>query len=216
MQTLTLALGARSYPIHIGAGLIARAELIAQRLRHRRAAIITNETIAPLYLDALRGSLESHGVATVAVTLPDGETHKNWETLNRIFDELLVHRCDRTTALIALGGGVIGDLAGFAAATYQRGVPYVQVPTTLLAQVDSSVGGKTAINHPQVKNLIGAFYQPVAVISDTDTLATLPARELAAGLAEVIKYGLIRDIDFFQWLEGNMPRLARRDPRKAL
>lgn len=212
MQTLTVELGARSYPIHIGAGLLARGELIAQRLRHRRAAIITNDTVAPLYLDILRRSLEARGLEIVAITVPDGESHKNWETLNRIFDGLLEHRCDRTTGLIALGGGVIGDLAGFAAALYQRGVPYVQVPTTLLAQVDSSVGGKTAINHPEVKNLIGAFYQPVAVISDTDTLSSLPARELAAGLAEVIKYGLIRDVDFFDWLEGNMARLVRRDP----
>jgi 3-dehydroquinate synthase len=212
MQTLTVELGERSYPIHIGAGLLARGELIAQRLRHRRAAIVTNDTVAPLYLDTLRRSLESEGIEVAALTVPDGEAHKNWETLNHIFDGLLAHRCDRTTALIALGGGVIGDLAGFAAALYQRGVPYVQVPTTLLAQVDSSVGGKTAINHPEVKNLIGAFYQPVAVLSDTDTLSTLPARELAAGLAEVIKYGLIRDANFFGWLEGNMPRLVRRDP----
>lgn len=211
MQTLSVALGTRSYPIYIGAGLLARGQLIAQRLSHRRAAVITNDRVAPLYLDPLRHSLDSNGIATVAVVVPDGEAHKNWTTLNRIFNELLAHRCDRTTALIALGGGVVGDLAGFAAAVYQRGVPYVQVPTTLLAQVDSSVGGKTAINHPEVKNLIGAFYQPAAVISDTDTLSTLPARELAAGLAEVIKYGLIRDADFFDWLEANMARLVRRD-----
>jgi 3-dehydroquinate synthase len=212
MQTLTVELGARSYPIYIGPGLLARGELIAQRLRYRRAAVITNETVAPLYLERLRRALQSSGIEVVSVTVPDGETHKDWETLNRVFDALLAHHCDRTTALIALGGGVIGDLAGFAAALYQRGVPYVQVPTTLLAQVDSSVGGKTAINHPRVKNLIGAFYQPVAVISDTDTLATLPPRELAAGLAEVVKYGLIRDAEFFGWLESNMVRLVRRDP----
>jgi 3-dehydroquinate synthase len=212
MNTLAVQLGERSYPIHIGAGLLARGELIAERLRHNRAAIITNTTVAPLYLEPLRHSLESCGIEVVAVTLPDGESHKNWETLNRIFDALLEHRCERTTGLIALGGGVIGDLAGFAAALYQRGVPYIQVPTTLLAQVDSSVGGKTAINHPLAKNLIGAFYQPLAVISDTDTLSTLPARELAAGLAEVIKYGLIRDAEFFSWLEGNMPRLLDRNP----
>jgi 3-dehydroquinate synthase len=211
VNTLNVELGTRSYPIHIGPGLLARGELIAQRLHYRRAAVITNDIVAPLYLDTLRCSLESHGIEVVAITVPDGEEHKDWETLNRVFDALLAHRCDRTTALVALGGGVIGDLAGFAAALYQRGVPYVQVPTTLLAQVDSSVGGKTAINHPKVKNLIGAFYQPTAVISDTDTLATLPARELAAGLAEVIKYGLIRDAGFFGWLEANMPRLVRRD-----
>ena len=150
-------------------------------------------------------------MSVMSVTLPDGESHKTWNTLNQIFDALLEHRCERGTTLIALGGGVIGDLAGFAAAVYQRGVPYIQVPTTLLAQVDSAVGGKTAINHPLGKNMIGAFYQPLAVVSDTDTLATLPARELAAGMAEVIKYGLIRDPSFFEWLEGNMARLVRRE-----
>jgi 3-dehydroquinate synthase len=151
-------------------------------------------------------------VGVVSITVPDGEAFKTWDTLNRIFDALLEHRCERNTALIALGGGVIGDLAGFAAAVYQRGVPYVQVPTTLLAQVDSAVGGKTAINHPLGKNMIGAFHQPLAVIADTDTLVTLPPRELAAGLAEVIKYGVIRDAPFFEWLEANMARLVRREP----
>jgi 3-dehydroquinate synthase len=212
MQTLDVALGSRSYPIHVGPGLLARAELIAQKLRRPRAAIVTNSTVGPLYLASLARALEAQGVETVPVTLPDGEAYKNWETLNRIFDELAAHRCERSTALIALGGGVIGDLAGFAAAVYQRGISYIQVPTTLLAQVDSAVGGKTAINHPSGKNMIGAFHQPLAVISDTDTLATLPARELAAGLAEVIKYGLIRDREFFDWLERNMPRLVSRDP----
>lgn len=212
MLTLNVSLGSRSYPIHIGAGLLGRAELIAEKLPQKRAAIITNSTIAPLYLAPLTRALEQRDVKAVSVTLPDGEAYKNWETLNRILDALIEHRCERGTALIALGGGVIGDLAGFAAAVYQRGVPYIQVPTTLLAQVDSAVGGKTAINHPRGKNMVGAFYQPLAVISDTDTLASLPPRELAAGLAEVIKYGLIRDRAFFDWLEANMVRLARREP----
>ena len=211
MQTLTVALGSRSYPIHIGAGLLARAELIVDRLPQKRAAIVTNTAVAPLYLAPLSRALEARGVAVVPITLPDGEAHKNWETLNRIFDALLEHRCERGTTLIALGGGVIGDLTGFAAAAYLRGVPFIQVPTTLLAQVDSAVGGKTAINHPLGKNMIGAFYQPLAVISDTDTLATLPPREYAAGLAEVIKYGLILDPSFFEWLEKNMSRLVKRE-----
>jgi 3-dehydroquinate synthase len=212
MQTLKVELGSRTYPIHIGAGLLARAELIAGSLRHKRVAIITNVTVAPLHLAPLKHALESAGVDVAVITLPDGESHKNWETLNRIYDALIEHRCERGAALIALGGGVIGDLAGFAAATYRRGVPYIQVPTTLLAQVDSAVGGKTAINHPAAKNMIGAFYQPLLVISDTDTLATLPGREYAAGLAEVIKYGLIRDPKFFDWLEANIARLAGREP----
>jgi 3-dehydroquinate synthase len=212
MLTLQVPLGSRSYPIYIGAGLLARAELIADRLPQKRAAIITNSTVAPLYLASLRRALEERGIGVVPITLPDGESHKSWDTLNRLLDALVEQRCERNTALIALGGGVIGDIAGFAAAIYQRGVPYIQVPTTLLAQVDSAVGGKTAINHPGGKNMIGAFYQPLAVVSDTDTLATLPPRELAAGLAEVIKYGLIRDPAFFDWLEANMTRLARREP----
>jgi len=211
MQTLSVELGSRSYPIYIGAGLLARPELIVERLPQKTAAIVTNTTVAPLYLAALRRALERCSVGVVSITLPDGESFKTWETLNHIFDALLEHRCERGTTLIALGGGVVGDLAGFAAAVYQRGVPYIQVPTTLLAQVDSAVGGKTAINHPLGKNMIGAFYQPLAVISDTDTLATLPSRELAAGLAEVIKYGLIRDALFFDWLEANMSRLVQRD-----
>jgi len=212
VQTLKVELGERSYPIYIGAGLLAHPELIVDRLPKKRVAIVTNATVAPLYLAPLKNALESQGVEVVAITLPDGESHKNWQVLNRIFDALIEHRCERSTALIALGGGVVGDLAGFAAAVYQRGVPYIQVPTTLLAQVDSSVGGKTAINHPLGKNMVGAFYQPLAVISDTDTLGTLPARELSAGLAEVIKYGLIRDRAFLDWLESNMPRLVRHEP----
>jgi 3-dehydroquinate synthase len=175
-------------------------------------AIVTNVTVANLYLNKLAGALAAVGADVLKVIVPDGEAFKNLETLNRIYDALLEHRCERGTTVIALGGGVIGDLAGFAAATYLRGVPYVQVPTTLLAQVDSSVGGKTAINHPLGKNMIGAFYQPRLVLSDISTLSTLPERELAAGLAEVIKYGLIMDAHFFAWLEANMDALRRREP----
>jgi 3-dehydroquinate synthase len=215
MQTVRVALGERSYPIHVGAGLLDRADLLAPLLPQRRVAIVTNETVAPLYLDRVARALASAGVSAVRVTVPDGEAHKDWPTLNKVFDALLAHRCDRKTAIVALGGGVIGDLAGFAAATYQRGVPFVQVPTTLLAQVDSSVGGKTAINHPLGKNMIGAFHQPLAVLADMDTLATLPAAELRAGLAEVIKHGAIRDSAFFDWLEANLDALLRLD-RNAL
>jgi 3-dehydroquinate synthase len=211
MDTLQVALGERSYPIHIGTGLLARAELIVPHLPQPRAVIVTNPTVGALYLDALSSALERAGVGTAAVTVPDGEGYKNWETLNSIFDALLANRCERKTALIALGGGVVGDLAGFAAAVYLRGVPFLQVPTTLLAQVDSSVGGKTGINHPLGKNMIGAFYQPRLVLADIATLDTLPPRELAAGLAEVIKYGLILDHAFFEWLEANMERLVARE-----
>ena len=212
MQTLTVSLGERSYPIHVGAGLLNRPELIAAHLPQPRAAIVTNTTVAPLYLSHLERELRAKGVDPVTIVLPDGEAYKTSETLNRIFDVLIEKRCERKTAILALGGGVIGDLAGFAAAIYQRGVPYVQLPTTLLAQVDSAVGGKTAINHPLGKNMIGAFYQPLAVIADTATLSTLPERELAAGIAEVIKYGLIRDTAFFEWLEDNVERLVAREP----
>jgi len=212
MQTLTVALEDRSYPIHIGAGLLRQADLIAAKLPQKKVAIVTNTTIAPLYLATLTSALKSCGVETFNLVLPDGESHKNWETLNRIFDALLTNRCERNTTLIALGGGVIGDLTGFAAAVYLRGVPFIQIPTTLLAQVDSGVGGKTAINHPLGKNMIGAFYQPRLVLADTETLNTLPDRELAAGLAETIKYGLIRDLDFFDWLEKNIAKLLARDP----
>jgi 3-dehydroquinate synthase len=211
VQTLTVALGERSYPIHIGPGLLDQAALITPHLAQPRVAIVTNTTVGPLYLDRLRGVLEGVGVQSLPIVLPDGEQYKDWETLNRIFDALLEHRAERKTTLIALGGGVIGDLTGFAAATYQRGVPFIQVPTTLLAQVDSSVGGKTGINHPLGKNMIGAFWQPRVVLADTDTLNTLPDRELSAGLAEVIKYGLIRDLPFLEWLEANMDRLLARD-----
>ncbi|MGH8772229.1 MAG: 3-dehydroquinate synthase, partial [Burkholderiales bacterium] len=210
VEKLTVDLSERSYPILIGRGMLA-AEYILQHVPHRQAAIVTNTIVATLYLKKLRASLESNGVSVVSIILPDGEEHKNWHTLNLLFNELLAHKCERSVTLIALGGGVVGDIAGFAAATYLRGVPYIQAPTTLLAQVDSSVGGKTGINHPSGKNMIGAFYQPRLVLADTATLDTLPDRELCAGLAEVIKYGLIRDAQFFAWLESNIDRLLARD-----
>lgn len=209
MTTLNVGLGSRAYPIHIGPGLLD--DLPAMELG-KRVAVVTNDVVAPLYLERLRSALVKVGADVTAIILPDGETHKNWESLNAIYDRLLAERCDRSTPVVALGGGVIGDLAGFAAATYQRGVPFIQVPTTLLAQVDSSVGGKTGINHPRGKNMIGAFWQPRMVIADTDTLNTLPDRELSAGLAEVIKYGLIRDLPFLEWLEEHMDRLLAREP----
>ena len=211
VTSLTVSLADRSYPIHIGPGLLARGELIAQHLPQRKAVIVTNTVVAPLYLDMLSTSLAREQVEVQSIILPDGEAHKEWGTLNRVFDALLTHHAERKTTLIALGGGVIGDLAGFAAAVFQRGAPFIQVPTTLLAQVDSSVGGKTAINHPLGKNMIGAFYQPRVVIADTDTLKTLPDRELSAGIAETVKYGLIGDAGFFAWLENNMDRLMARD-----
>lgn len=210
-QTLNVALGERSYPIHIGCGVLADAELLLPHLKQKNAVVVTNTTVAPLYLDALRSTLEKSGVSILPVILPDGECYKTWETLNLIFDALLGAHCERNTTLIALGGGVIGDMGGFAAACYQRGMPFIQVPTTLLSQVDSSVGGKTAINHPQGKNMIGAFYQPKLVLADLSTLDTLPERELKAGVAEVIKYGLIRDSEFFVWLESNLDKLLARD-----
>lgn len=202
----------RSYPIHIGHGILQQADLITACLPQKRVAIVSNTTIAPLYLDKLRAALQVRDVESIPIILPDGEVHKNWETLNLIFDALLESHCERKTAILALGGGVIGDLTGFAAATYLRGVPFIQIPTTLLAQVDSSVGGKTGINHPLGKNMIGAFYQPRLVLADSATLNTLPDRELRAGIAEIIKYGLIRDPVFFDWLEQNMHRLLARDP----
>ncbi len=212
LNTLDVALGERSYPIHIGRGLLDDPSLILARLKYPRVAIVTNDRVGPLYLERLESGLQANGVRTTAVVLPDGEVYKDWQTLNLIFDALLSARCERSTTLIALGGGVVGDMAGFAAATYQRGMPFIQVPTTLLSQVDSSVGGKTAINHPLGKNMIGAFYQPRLVLADTATLDTLPERELKAGLAEVIKYGLIRDLAFFEWLEAHLERLLDRDP----
>lgn len=211
MQTLTVGLEERSYPIHIGSGLLGQAKLLQPCLPRKRAVIVTNTTVAPLYLDKLRHTLQYIGVSSVPIILPDGEEYKKSATLNLIYDALLSSHCERSTPLIALGGGVIGDMTGYAAATYLRGVPFIQVPTTLLAQVDSSVGGKTGINHPLGKNMIGAFYQPQLVLADTDTLNTLPDSELSAGLAEVIKYGLIRDLPFLEWLEQNMDKLLARD-----
>ncbi|WP_374242179.1 3-dehydroquinate synthase [Zoogloea sp.] len=211
MRTLSVALDARSYPIHIGTGLLADPGLILPFLKTKRVAVITNTVVGPLYLAPFVAGLRERGLRVTEIVLPDGEAHKDWPTLNLIFDGLLGERCDRSTTLIALGGGVIGDMVGFAAASYQRGVPFIQVPTTLLSQVDSSVGGKTAINHPLGKNMIGAFYQPRLVLADIATLDTLPDRELKAGLAEVIKYGLIRDLPFLEWIEANLDRLLARD-----
>ena len=208
---LTVELGERAYPIHIGTDLIDRAELYAPHVRGRLAAVVTNQTVAPLYAERLEAALRAAGAQTLRIVLPDGEAFKTWETLNGVFEALLRARADRRTVLVALGGGVVGDITGFAAATYQRGIAHLQVPTTLLAQVDSSVGGKTAINHPLGKNMVGAFHQPGAVIADTATLATLPAREFAAGLAEVVKYGAIFDIDFLAWIEANVDCLEARD-----
>ena len=205
MDTLKVELGTRSYPILIGAGLLARADLLRAHLPGRDFLIVSNTTVAPLYLPALVASLPAH--RRLEVVLPDGEVHKTLENASRVLDVLVSNRFGRDATVIALGGGVVGDLAGFVAACYQRGVALVQVPTTLLAQVDSAVGGKTAVNHPGGKNLIGAFHQPVAVISDTATLATLPPRELRAGLAEVIKYGLMCDAALFEWLEAHLDEL---------
>lgn len=211
MQTLTVSLADRSYPIHIGNGLLGQVDLILPYLKRKQVAIVSNITVAPLYMYALAQPLRDAGVSVIEIILPDGEAYKNNDTLQIIYDHLLQNRCERSTTLIALGGGVIGDLTGYAAATYLRGVPFIQVPTTLLSQVDSSVGGKTGINHPLGKNMIGAFYQPKLVLADIDTLKTLPQRELSAGVAEVIKYGLIRDADFFDWLETNMSALMALD-----
>lgn len=213
MPTVNVALGDRSYPILIGPDLLADVAPILAAMPTRRAVIVSNTTVAPLYAGNFERRLRSAGVHVDRIDLPDGEQYKNWETLNRIFDVLMGTRCERSTTLIALGGGVVGDIAGFAAACYQRGMPFIQVPTTLLAQVDSSVGGKTAINHPLGKNMVGAFYQPMLVLADTRTLDTLPDRELRAGIAEVIKYGLIRDPAFVSWLEANMAGLLARDSR---
>ena len=213
MDTVEVALAGRAYSIHIGQGLLARTDLLLAQLRQPKVAIVSNTTVAALYLESLTQRLQDAGVEVAQVVLPDGERYKDWQTLNSIFDVLLERRCERSTTLIALGGGVVGDMTGFAAACYQRGMPFIQLPTTLLAQVDSSVGGKTAINHPLGKNMIGAFHQPRLVLADTDTLATLPERDLRAGLAEVIKIGLIRDLPFLAWLEANLERVLARDPR---
>ncbi|MBB5213073.1 3-dehydroquinate synthase [Microbulbifer hydrolyticus] len=211
MHSLHVDLGDRSYPILIGSGLLKDPRYFEQCIRGKQVLIVTNETIAPLYLETVLAALS--GFAKIdTVQLPDGEAFKTLDTVNRVFDTLLEKRHDRSTTIVALGGGVIGDMSGFAAACYQRGVDFVQVPTTLLSQVDSSVGGKTGVNHPLGKNMIGAFYQPQLVLIDIETLTTLPDRELSAGIAEVIKYGMICDAPFFEWLEANMDALLSRDP----
>ena len=202
MKTLQVSLGERSYPIYIGDDILSQADLLTQHIQGKEVLVVTNTTIAPLYLQSVLDLLTEYRVESVI--LPDGEQFKNLEILNQVFDKLLQARFSRQVTMIALGGGVIGDMTGFAAACYQRGVPFIQIPTTLLSQVDSSVGGKTAVNHPLGKNMIGAFYQPKCVIADTKTLSTLEDRQLSSGLAEVIKYGLINDPEFFDWLEQNM------------
>jgi 3-dehydroquinate synthase len=209
VQTLQVDVGHSRYPISIGAGLLGDVELLSSQIRGRDLLIVTNSTVAPLYLQKLRRSLRERRVADCI--LPDGEQYKTLQTLGLVFDCLVNQKLNRDATVLALGGGVIGDIAGFAAACYQRGIGYVQLPTTLLAQVDSSVGGKTGVNHPGGKNLIGAFYQPLAVIADTNTLATLPDRELRAGLAEVIKYGCVWDPALFEWLDRNVDKLLARD-----
>ena len=209
---LEVQLGERSYPIHIGRGIAGDASLYAPHVTGRRVALVTSESVARLHADRVEAAIAHSAAGTMRIVLPDGEQHKDWKTLDRIYEALLRAKADRRTVLVAVGGGVVGDMAGFAAATYQRGAACLQVPTTLLAQVDSSVGGKTAINHPLGKNMIGAFHQPVAVIADTDVLATLPERELSAGLAEVLKYGAIADAGFLAWVEEHAADLRRRDP----
>ena len=209
MITLSVDLGERSYPIYIGENLLGDDSILLPHIPGKNVLVVSNETVAPLYLESILAMLT--GKHTETCILPDGEEYKNLETLNTIYDVLLGKKLDRNSTIVALGGGVIGDMAGFAAASYQRGIHLIQIPTTLLAQVDSSVGGKTAVNHPLGKNMIGAFYQPRAVIADTATLDTLPDRELSAGIAEVIKYGLIRDLPFFEWLQQNMEKLLARD-----
>lgn len=210
MKTLIVDLGKRSYPIYIGSKLLGKPELLTPYIKGNQVLIVTNKTIAPLYLDKVKEALGDFQCESVI--LPDGEQYKTPETVNLIYDALLKNRFDRQCTLVALGGGVVGDITGFAAATYQRGVNFIQIPTTLLAQVDSSVGGKTGVNHPLGKNMIGAFHQPQCVLIDTETLNTLQDKELSAGLAEVIKYGLIRDAEFFDWLEQHMDHLLARDP----
>jgi len=209
METLTVALDERSYPIYIGEDLLGQLSLFQPHITGKQVCIVTNTTLESLYLQTLQQTLSDYDVTSVV--LPDGEAFKSLEVLTRIFDELLEARHNRNTTVIALGGGVVGDMAGFAAACYQRGVNFIQVPTTLLSMVDSSVGGKTGVNHPLGKNMIGAFYQPQAVIADVSVLRTLPARELSAGVAEVIKYGLISDADFFSWLESHLSELLAMD-----
>ena len=210
--TVEVELGDRTYPIYIGSGLLAGGDLLRKHVPGNTALVVTNETVAPLYLDRVVAALSEGGEIRVeTVVLPDGEEHKNVDVLMKVFDKALDARLDRQTTFVALGGGVIGDMTGFAAASYQRGVHFVQIPTTVMAMVDSSVGGKTGVNHPAGKNMIGAFYQPRCVLVDTDTLSTLPDREYASGMAEVVKYGLIRDADFFEWQERNVDALMARD-----
>jgi len=209
MKELRVALKENSYPIYIGSGLLQQKTLLTKHIKSKQVLIVTNVTISPLYLDSVVKQLD--GFQVEVIELPDGEQYKNLDHLTRIFDQLLEKKLSRNATLIALGGGVIGDMGGFAAACYQRGIPFIQIPTTVLAQVDSSVGGKTGVNHPLGKNMIGAFYQPQCVIADMDVLDTLDDRQLIAGFAEVIKYGLIRDLEFFEWLEKNMTLLLARD-----
>ncbi len=210
MKTFNVQLDERSYPIYIGTSLLSQTELMTKHISHEHVFVISNEKVAPLYLDKVLNSFKNFKCGYHI--LPDGENHKNIDSMQAIYTSLIEKHYDRNTTLVALGGGVIGDLTGFAAATYQRGINFIQVPTTLLAQVDSSVGGKTGVNHPLGKNMIGSFYQPRCVIADLSTLKTLDGRELSAGVAEIIKYGLIRDPDFFSWLEKNIKKLIDRDP----
>jgi 3-dehydroquinate synthase len=209
MKELRVELKENSYPIYIGSGLLSQKELLIKHIKSKQVLIVTNVTVAPYYLSFLQKSLVEFQVDTIE--LPDGEQYKNLENINKIFDHLLENKYSRNATLIALGGGVVGDMGGFAAACYQRGIPFIQIPTTVLAQVDSSVGGKTGVNHPLGKNMIGAFYQPQCVIADMDVLDTLEDRQLIAGIAEVIKYGLIRDLEFFEWLEKNIGLLLARN-----
>ena len=209
MKELQVELNDKGYPIYIGTGLLRQPELLVNQIKSKQVLIVTNTTIAPLYLDDVLQSL--NGFQVEVIELPDGEEYKNLENVTKIFDLLLAKKYSRNATLIALGGGVIGDMCGFAAACYQRGIPFIQIPTTVLAQVDSSVGGKTGVNHPLGKNMIGAFYQPQCVIADIDVLDTLDDRQLSAGIAEVIKYGLIRDLELFEWLEKNITLVLARD-----
>ncbi|MBF7073771.1 3-dehydroquinate synthase [Glaciecola sp. MH2013] len=212
MPTLHLDLGERSYPIYIETGLFSQTSFLLSAIAGKQCAIVTNETVAPLYLESIKANLRNNNISTFDIVLPDGEQYKTLAYLEKILSSLLENRAARDTTLLALGGGVIGDMGGFAASCYQRGIPFIQVPTTLLSQVDSSVGGKTAVNHPLGKNMIGAFYQPKAVFIDTNSLSTLPDREFSAGMAEVIKYGIMYDANFFNWLEQNLVALKNRDP----
>ncbi|NDA85375.1 MAG: 3-dehydroquinate synthase, partial [Burkholderiaceae bacterium] len=211
MKTLNVSLGERSYPIYIGSGLLKQSELFKPWITGKSVFVVTNTTVGPLYSQSLIQTISNDAKSVHEIVLPDGESYKDWITLQKIFDALLTYGADRKSVLIALGGGVIGDMVGFAAASFMRGIRFIQVPTTLLAQVDSSVGGKTGINHPLGKNMIGAFHQPVAVIADLDTLKSLPPRELSAGLAEVIKHGAIADAEFFDWIEAHRQELLDCD-----